>query len=216
MAHLLMPKATAVWLVENTALTFIQIAAFCGLHELEVNAIADQEVAVGMVGLDPIANAQLTQAEIDRCSGDPNARLVLSKSDLPAPKSRSKGPRYTPVTKRGDKPDAIAWLVKTHPELSDAAISRLIGTTKPTINAVRDRTHWNAANIKAQNPLILGLCTHKDLEEALSKVKRPSTPAPEVSDDGDGPIPEDVTDEPVLAGFAADNTDVESADSGTL
>lgn len=174
MAYLLMPKATAVWLVEHTALTFTQIAAFCSLHELEVNAIADQEVAVGMVGLDPLANGQLTQAEIDRCSADPNARLVLAESDLPAPKSRSKGPRYTPVTKRGDKPDAIAWLLKNHPELSDAAVSRLIGTTKPTINAVRDRTHWNAANIKAQHPVILGLCTQKELDEALSKVRRPS------------------------------------------
>lgn len=172
MAQLLMPKATAVWLVENTALTFSQIAQFCGLHELEVNAIADQEVAIGMVGLDPIANGQLTQAEIDRCSADPNAKLKMAESDLPAPTQRSKGPRYTPVTKRGDKPDAIAWLLKTHPELSDAAVSRMIGTTKPTINAVRERTHWNSANIKPQHPVLLGLCTQKELDEALSKVRR--------------------------------------------
>ena len=177
MAQLLMPKATAVWLVENTALTFRQIAEFCGLHELEVNAIADQEVAVGMVGLDPIANGQITQAEIDRCSADPNAKLQMAVSTLPAPTQRSKGPRYTPVTKRGDKPDAISWLLKSHPELSDAAISRLIGTTKPTINAVRDRTHWNSSNIKPQHPVLLGLCTQKELEDALSKVRRPAKSA---------------------------------------
>ena len=218
MAHLLMPKATAVWLVEHTALTFVQIAAFCGLHELEVNAIADQEVAVGMVGLDPLANGQLTQAEIDRCSADPNARLVLAESDLPAPKSRSKGPRYTPVTKRGDKPDAIAWLLKTHPELSDAAVSRLIGTTKPTINAVRDRTHWNATNIKAQHPVLLGLCIQKELEEALSKVRRSSKSAQKASAqaEADEPAVEDVPDEPPLADFAAEPAEPVESQPETL
>ena len=212
MAQLLMPKATAVWLVEHTALTFRQIAEFCSLHELEVNAIADQEVAVGMVGLDPLANGQLTQAEIDRCSADPNGKLKLAESDLPAPKSRSKGPRYTPVTKRGDKPDAIAWLLKNHPELSDAAVSRLIGTTKPTINAVRDRTHWNAANIKSQHPVILGLCTQKDLDEALSKVRRPSKPAQKVSAEpkADAAAGEDVPDEPALVEFAAEPAEPQS------
>jgi len=199
MAQLLMPKATAVWLVEHTALTFGQIAQFCGLHELEVNAIADQEVAIGMVGLDPLANGQLTQAEIDRCSADPNAKLKMAESDLPAPTQRSKGPRYTPVTKRGDKPDAIAWLLKSHPELSDAAVSRLIGTTKPTITAVRDRTHWNSTNIKAQHPVLLGLCTQKELDDALSKVRRsaktvqPRTAEPETSDDSGEDISVDPT-----------------------
>ena len=199
MAQLLMPKATAVWLVENTALTFQQIAQFCGLHELEVNAIADQEVAIGMVGLDPLANGQLTQAEIDRCSADPNAKLKMAESDLPAPTQRSKGPRYTPVTKRGDKPDAIAWLLKSHPELSDAAVSRLIGTTKPTITAVRDRTHWNSANIKAQHPVLLGLCTQKELEEALSKVRRSAktavaqTAETDSGDDSGEELPVDAT-----------------------
>ncbi|MEO3432888.1 cell cycle transcriptional regulator TrcR [Inquilinus sp. CAU 1745] len=185
MAQPLMPKATAVWLVENTALTFRQIAEFCGLHELEVKAIADQEVAVGMVGMDPIANGQLTQEEIDRCSGDPAARLKMAKSDLPAPTSRQKGPRYTPVTKRGDKPDGIAWLLKHAPELSDAAISRLIGTTKPTINAIREKTHWNATNIKTRNPVLLGLCTQNDLTEALKKARpagAPVTPLPLADD----------------------------------
>ena len=136
MALPLMPKATAVWLVENTSLTFEQIAAFCGLHSLEVQAIADGEVAVGMVGLDPVANGQLTKGEIERCERNQDLRLKLLVPDLPLPAARSKGPRYTPITKRGDKPDAISWLLKHHPELSDAQLCRLIGTTKPTIAAV--------------------------------------------------------------------------------
>ena len=185
MAHPLMPRATAVWLVENTSMTFGQIAAFCGLHELEVQAIADGEVAVGMVGLDPIANGQLSQAEIDRCQADPTLRLQLAKADIPMPAARTKGPRYTPVTKRGDKPDAIAWLLKQHPELSDAALCRLIGTTKPTINAVRNRTHWNAPNIKPRNPVLLGLCSQVDLDEALSKVKRVLPPVTEAEAEED-------------------------------
>ncbi len=172
MALPLMPKATAVWLVENTALSFEQVAAFCGLHQLEVQAIADGEVAVGMVGLDPIANGQLTKAEIERCEKNPDLQMKLLVPDLPLPTMRSKGPRYTPITKRGDKPDAIAWVVKYHPELSDAHVSRLIGTTKPTIAAVRDRTHWNSANIKPRNPVLLGLCSQRELEEALSTVRK--------------------------------------------
>ncbi|MEI6558857.1 MAG: DUF1013 domain-containing protein [Rhodospirillaceae bacterium] len=172
MAQPLMPKATAVWLVENTALSFEQIAAFCGLHVLEVKAIADGEVAMGMVGMDPVASGQLTQGEIERCAADANRRLILQVQDLPQPMQRSKGPRYTPVTKRGDKPDAIAWLIKTHPDLSDSLVSRLIGTTKPTIAAVRDKTHWNASNIKPRNPVLLGLCTQRELEEALAQLRR--------------------------------------------
>lgn len=172
MAQPLMPKATAVWLVENTTLTFEQVAAFCGLHELEVQAIADGEVAVGMVGLDPIANGQLTKKEIARCEANPDLRLQMLKVDLPQPVVRSKGPRYTPITKRGDKPDGIAWLLKFHPELPEAAICRLIGTTKPTIAAVRDKTHWNAANIKPRGPVMLGLCSQRELEEALAQAAR--------------------------------------------
>ena len=172
MAQLLMPRATAVWLIENTALSFHQIAEFCHLHELEIQAIADGEVAAGMVGLDPIANGQLTLAEIDRCSADTTARLQLSAPDIPMPASRTKGPRYTPVTKRGDKPDAIAWLLKNHPELSDTAVTRLIGTTKPTINSVRDRTHWNSANIKARDPVLLGLCTQSELNDLVAKARQ--------------------------------------------
>ncbi|HZH27504.1 MAG TPA: DUF1013 domain-containing protein [Azospirillaceae bacterium] len=168
----LMPKATAVWLVENTALTFDQIGEFCGLHALEVQAIADGDVATGMIGLDPIANGQLTREEIERCEKDPAARLKLRTTDLPDVSVRARGPRYTPVTKRGDKPDAIAWLIKTHPGLSDAQIGKLIGTTKQTIQSVRDRSHWNAANIKPRNPVLLGMCSQRELDEMLDVAGR--------------------------------------------
>ncbi len=168
----LMPKATAVWLVENTVLTFDQIADFCGLHALEVQAIADEEVAVGMQGIDPIANGQLTREELKRCEADPNTRLEIAKSDIPQPISRGKGPRYTPVSKRQDKPDAIAWLLRHYPELSDAQIGRLIGTTKPTINQIRDRTHWNTPNLRPRSPVELGLCKQEDLNSALEKAQK--------------------------------------------
>ena len=172
MALPLMPKATAVWLVENTALTFEQIADFCGLHALEVQAIADGEVAAQMQGLDPVANGQLTTEEIKRCEQDPAARLELSKEALPEPLVKHKGPRYTPISKRQDKPDAIAWLLKNHPELSDGQISKLVGTTKPTIAAVRERTHWNAPNIKPRHPVALGLCTLPELEAAVQRASK--------------------------------------------
>jgi uncharacterized protein len=178
----LMPKATAVWLVENTGLTFQQIAEFCGLHELEVQAIADGEVAMQMQGLDPIANGQTTKEEIERCEKDPEARLKLSAKAIPAPLVRHKGPRYTPISKRQDKPNAIAWIVKNHPELSDAQVSKLVGTTKPTIAAVRDRTHWNSTNIKPQHPVTLGLCTPNELDAAIARAnrgKKVEAPAPE-------------------------------------
>lgn len=168
MALPLMPKATAVWLVENTALSFEQIADFCGLHPLEVQAIADGEVAAGIVGLDPVANGQLTRAEIERCEGNQDASLKLVITDIPQPRAKPKGARYTPVSKRQDRPDAIAWILKHHPELSDAAISKLIGTTKPTIQSVRDKSHWNAANIKPRNPVTLGMCTEADLEKVVA------------------------------------------------
>ncbi|MBI3443950.1 MAG: DUF1013 domain-containing protein [Magnetospirillum sp.] len=168
MALPLMPKATAVWLVENTALTFEQVADFCGLHPLEVQAIADGEVAAGIVGLDPVANSQVTRAEIERCEADCDGRLKLTVTDIPQPRAKQKGARYTPVSKRQDRPDAIAWLIKHHPELSDAAISKLIGTTKPTIQSVRDKSHWNAANIKPRNPVTLGMCTEAELEKIVA------------------------------------------------
>ena len=173
MAQPLMPKATAVWLIENTALTFDQIADFCGLHILEVQSIADDEVAIGMVGFDPLANGQLTQEEIDRCSADPDARLKLNVNlNVPPPSPRTKGPRYTPVARRQDKPDAIAWMLKNFPQLSDGQISKLIGTTKPTIKAVRERTHWNISNIKPQDPVGLGLCSRIELDGAIEKANR--------------------------------------------
>lgn len=172
MAQPLMPKATAVWLVENTALTFEQIADFCSLHPLEVQAIADGEVGSGIQGLDPIISGELTLEEIDRCSADPEARLTAAQSRVPQARVKPKGARYTPVSKRQDRPDAIAWILKNYPELSDAQISRLIGTTKPTINSVRSKSHWNAPNIKPQNPVSLGLCSTRDLELAVGVARR--------------------------------------------
>jgi hypothetical protein len=166
---LLMPRATAVWLVSNTSLTFDQISAFCGLHVLEIQAIADEEVAVGMHGLDPVANGQLTPEEIERVQKDPSARLKAVLQDLPPPIARNKGPRYTPIAKRGDKPDAIAWLIKNYPDMTDGQIGKLLGTTKTTIAAVRDRTHWNQQNIRPRNPAALGLCTQADLDAAVTK-----------------------------------------------
>ena len=168
----LMPKATAVWLVENTALSFDQIADFTGMHELEVQAIADGEVAVGIVGANPITNGQLTQEELDQAQADPKFKLKMTKTDIPIPRARAKGARYTPVSKRQDRPDAISWLLKHHADLTDAQLSRLIGTTKPTILSVRDRSHWNAANIKQQNPVTLGLCTEAELEKAVVIAQR--------------------------------------------
>jgi hypothetical protein len=168
MAAPLMPKATAVWLVENTSLTFEQIADFCQLHPLEIQAIADGEVANQMQGLDPVANGQTTMQEIERCQADPTARLKLSPQALPPQVFKHRGPRYTPIAKRQDKPDAIAYLLKSHPELSEAQITKLIGTTKPTIAAVRDRTHWNSPNIKPRHPVGLGLCTLEELDQAIS------------------------------------------------
>jgi len=172
MTQPLMPKATAVWLIENTALSFDQIAEFCGLHILEVQSIADDEVAIGMMGFDPIANGQLTQEEIKRCSADPTAKLQLARPSVEIPQPKKKGPRYTPVARRQDRPDAIAWMLRNYPELSDGQISRLIGTTKPTINSVRERTHWNISNIKPRDPVSLGLCGREELSAAIEKARR--------------------------------------------
>lgn len=164
----LMPKATAVWLIEKTALTFTQIAEFCGMHPLEVQAIADGEVAQGIVGYDPVANNQLTAEEIRRCEADPNARLRLVPQANPI-KQRSKGARYTPVAKRNDRPDAIAFVLRNFPQLSEAQVIKLLGTTKDTIQKVRERTHWNSANIKPRDPVILGLCTQTDLNAMVAQ-----------------------------------------------
>ncbi len=166
MVQPLMPMATAVWLVDNTTLTFYQVAEFCGLHSLEVQGIADGTVAINMVGQDPVNNGQVTRDEISRCEKDEASSLTLLVDDIPA-KARTKGPRYTPLSKRGDKPAAIAWIIRHHPELSDLQIGRLVGTTKPTIQAIRDRTHWNIKDIQPNDPVQLGLCKQYELDEVV-------------------------------------------------
>jgi uncharacterized protein len=166
----LMPKATAVWLVENTVLTFSQIAEFCHLHELEVKGIADGDVAQGVRGLDPVTGGQLTREEIAKAeaSTEYKLRILESKVDVQVKKATT-GPRYTPVSRRGDRPDAIQWLLRYHPELPDSAIMKLVGTTKHTINSVRDRTHWNIQTIKPVDPVSLGICSQIDLDQAVQK-----------------------------------------------
>ncbi len=163
----LMPKATAVWLIDKTALTFAQIADFCGMHPLEIQAIADGEVAQGINGYDPVANKQVTAEDIARCEANPDLRLkLLAAADTHAKKG--KGGRYTPVAKRNDRPDAIAYLLRNYPHLTDAQVIKLLGTTKDTIQKIRDRSHWNAANIKPRDPVILGLCKQSDLNDAVA------------------------------------------------
>lgn len=177
--RLLMPKATAIWLIDNTTLTFPQVAEFTGLHKIEVQALADEDVGLGIVGRDPIKNGETTQEELDKAIADDSYIMKLSRTDLPSVKTRAKGPRYTPVSKRGDKPDAISWLLKHHPEISDAQIGKLVGTTKPTINAVRDRTHQNSSNIRPRNPAEMGLCTYQEIEAASDKGFRAQGKDPE-------------------------------------
>ncbi|RMD94336.1 MAG: DUF1013 domain-containing protein [Alphaproteobacteria bacterium] len=169
MAKPIMAKATAVWLIDNTTLTFKQIADFCGLHELEVQGIADGDVAQGVKGFDPIANNQLDPEEIRKGEADPTYRLKLKHNPAAVGEEKRRGPRYTPLSKRQDRPAAILWLVKFHPELSDAQISKLVGTTKPTIQSIRDRTHWNIANIQPIDPVALGLCKQSELDAAVQK-----------------------------------------------
>ena len=169
MALPLMRKATAVWLVENTSLTFLQIANFCGLHELEISGIADGEVASGIRGMDPITSNQLTKKEIKRCELDPNLKLELIVNPATIGETKRRGPRYTPLSKRQDKPAAIAWLVKFYPDLPDSQIIKLVGTTKPTIKAIRERSHWNITNIVPTDPVLLGLCKQVELDTAIEK-----------------------------------------------
>ena len=176
MSQPLMPKATCVWLIDNTALTFDQIGDFCGMHALEVQAVADGEVAQGIIGRDPIVAAELTRDEITRCEADPAASLQMLKPKLPRAAERTKGPRYTAMAKRQDKPDGIAWLVRHHPELADSQVGKLLGTTKNTISAVRDRSHWNTANIKPRHPVDLGLCSYLELNAAVEKARSKLTP----------------------------------------
>jgi uncharacterized protein len=166
----LMPKATAVWLVDNTSLTFEQIAQFCGLHVLEVKGIADGDVAHGIKGMDPISSGQLSREEIATAEEDPSHRLKLSEPKVEVPEVKTKrGPRYTPVSRRQDRPNAILWLLTNHPELKDSQIMRLVGTTKPTILAIRERTHWNSPHLVAQDPVALGLCSQIDLDAEVKK-----------------------------------------------
>lgn len=179
--QLLMPKATAVWLVDNTALSFDQIAQFCRMHPLEIKAIADGESHQGIKGLDPVQTGQISREEIARGEADPKHKLKLSEPKVRVPEAKRKGPRYTPVSKRQDRPNAIYWLVRNHPELKDAQISRLVGTTKSTIEQIRNRTHWNSANLTPMDPVTLGLCTQIDLDMEIEKAAKgrpqPATPA---------------------------------------
>jgi hypothetical protein len=168
-----MPKATAVWLVENTSLTFEQIAAFCGLHVLEVKGIADGDVAQGIKGLDPVTSGQLTREVIEAAEREPSRELRLAEPKVIVPETPSrKGPRYTPVSRRQDRPNAVLWLLRNHPELKDSQIMRLVGTTKPTIQQIRDRSHWNAPNLTPQDPVTLGLCSQIDLDAEVKKGAR--------------------------------------------
>src|SRR5919199_4885818 len=177
----LMPKATAVWLVDNTTLTFEQVADFCKLHPLEVKGIADGEVAQGIKGLNPITTGQLTREEIARGEADPNYRLKVAETKVRVPEVRRRGPRYTPISRRQDRPNAILWLLRNHPELKDAQIMRLVGTTKTTIQQVRDRTHWNSSTLSPLDPVTLGLASQIDLDFEVQRAAkdRPQLPAAE-------------------------------------
>jgi hypothetical protein len=192
----LMPKATAVWLVEHTALSFDQIAEFCKLHPLEVKAVADGDAAQGIKGLDPIQTGQLTREEIQKAEAEPAHRLRIAdrKVRLPEPK-RKKGPRYTPVSRRQDRPNAILWLLRNHPELKDSQIMRLVGTTKSTIQAIRDRTHWNASTLSPLDPVTLGLCSQLDLDLEVHRAAK-EKPA-DTTDRGATLLPAAVTTAPV-------------------
>jgi len=207
MALPLMKKATAVWLVENTSLTFYQIANFCGLHELEVSGIADGEVASGIRGMDPITSNQLTEKEIKRCELDPNSKLELIVNPATIGETKRRGPRYTPLSKRQDKPAAIAWLVKFYPDLPDSQIIKLVGTTKPTIKAIRERSHWNIANIVPTDPVLLGLCKQVELDTAIKKIDKKNT-----SDD----FPENLTKKENLLALDNSNTSSRSLEKNNL
>ena len=171
---LLMPKATAVWLVDNTALSFDQIAAFCGLHPLEVQGVADGDVAGGIMGVNPLQNGQLTREEIEKAEADPSYRLKISEPKVRVAAAKRKGPRYTPISRRNERPNAIKWLVRNHPELKDAQIMRLVGTTKSTIDAVRDGTHWNSANLTPMDPVTLGLTSQIELDLEVKRAAKGS------------------------------------------
>src|SRR5260370_41945276 len=188
---LLMAKATAVWLVDNTALTFDQVADFTKMHPLEVRAIADGDAAQGIKGMDPISTGQLTRDEIEKGEKDPNYRLKLGESKVALPpQAKKKGPRYTPVSRRHERPSAILWLVRNHPELKDAQIMRLVGTTKTTIASGRDRTHWNASTLTPMDPVTLGLCSQIDLDFEVHRAAKEKPAEPET---GATLLPADIT-----------------------
>ena len=202
----LMPKATAVWLVDNTSLSFDQIADFCGLHPLEVKGIADEDVAKGIKGMDPVSAGQLTREQIEAAEKDSKVRLKMAppKHKMPIVKQK-KAPRYTPVSKRQDKPDAVYWILRNHPEMPDADIIKLIGTTKSTIQKIRERSHWNATNIKAVDPVTLGLCSQLELdlavsraaakrERAIKRAAKAGTTILPVNDMPGAPVPEAATE----------------------
>ena len=193
----LMPKATAVWLVENTSLTFEQIADFCHLHPLEVKGIADGEVAQGIKGADPVSAGQLSREEIDRAGTDANHRLKMAppKVKLPEVKTVKRGPRYTPVSRRHDRPNAILWLIRNHPELKDAQIIRLVGTTKSTIQQIRERTHWNSASLQPMDPVTLGLCSQIDLDFEVQRAAK-ERPSAEPAEAGQTLLPAEVSTAP--------------------
>ena len=200
----LMPKATAVWLVENTSLSFEQIADFCKLHPLEVKAIADGDAAQGIKGLDPVLTGQLSREEIEKAVADPDYRLKLLDPKVRLPEAKKKkGPRYTPVSRRQDRPNAILWLVRNHPELKDSQIMRLVGTTKSTIQAIRERTHWNAQNLQPLDPVTLGLCTQIDLD---FEVQRAAKEKPVIEDRGATLLPAAVTTAAAEAKAEAEQT----------
>ncbi len=207
---LLMPKATAVWLVDNTALSFDQIAQFCTLHPLEVKAIADGESAQGIKGLDPVITGQLSRDEIAKGEADPNHKLKLSEPKVRVPESKRRGPRYTPLSKRQERPNAILWLVKNHPELKDAQVSRLVGTTKSTIEQIRNRTHWNMAGLVPQDPVTLGLCSQIDLD---LEVQRASRGQPAAAPAGDTLLPASFTESLDVSSRDRDSEDELDADA---
>ena len=181
---LLMPKATAVWLVDNTSLSFEQIAAFCSLHPLEVQGVADGDVAGGIMGVNPIQNGQLTREEIEKAEADPSYRMKVSDPKVKvATATKRKGPRYTPISRRNERPNAIRWLLRNHPELKDAQIMRLVGTTKSTIDSVRENTHWNSTNIQPMDPVTLGLCSQIDLDVEVKRASK-GTAQPDEADQG--------------------------------
>lgn len=211
---LLMPKATAVWLVDNTALSFDQIAQFTSLHPLEVKAIADGEAAQGIKGMDPIMTGQLSRDEIKKGEGDINHKLKLSDPKVRVPEAKRKGARYTPLSKRQDRPNAILWLVRNHPELKDAAISRLVGTTKSTIEQIRERKHWNAANLVPMDPVTLGLCSQIDLD---IEVQRASSGKPPAAPTGDTLLPASMTERLTPADeMSKERTDEDELDANAV